>query len=124
MNGLLYSSPSTGEISRTCISILLYELAFSSVHCRKFIHVLLSMFLSINFWLIGFLFFFNLIDIFFSFVALMWSRGHVVLVNIWAEVLLLELGGALIAALMGIGPVIAKLEIGKTSVIDAEKEVI
>lgn len=57
MNGLLYSSPSTGEISHTCISILLYELAFSSVHCRKFIHVLLSMFLSINFWLIGFLFF-------------------------------------------------------------------
>ena len=54
----------------------------------------------------------------------MWSRGHVVPVNIWAEVLLLELDGALIAALMGIGPVIAKLEIGKTSVIVVEKEVI
>jgi hypothetical protein len=44
--------------------------------------------------------------------------------NIWAEVLLLELDAALIAALMGIGLVIAKLEIGRTSVIVVEREVI
>lgn len=59
--------------------------------------------------------------------VLLWNLqrgGHVVPENIWAEVLLLELDAALIAALMGIGLVIAKLEIGRTSVIVVEREVI
>ena len=45
-------------------------------------------------------------------------------VNIWAEVLLLEPGAALTVALMAIGPEIAKLGIGRTSVTDAGREVI
>lgn len=48
----------------------------------------------------------------------------VVLENIWAEVRLLDLVAALIVALMAIGPVIAKLETGRTSAIDVEKEAI
>lgn len=40
------------------------------------------------------------------------------------EVLLLDLDAALIVALMATGPVIAKLETGRTSVIVVEKEVI
>jgi hypothetical protein len=44
--------------------------------------------------------------------------------NFWVEALLLDLDVALIVALMAIGPVIAKLETGRTSVIVVEKEVI
>lgn len=44
--------------------------------------------------------------------------------NFWVEVPLLDLDAALIVALMAIGPVIAKLETGRTSVIVVEKEVI
>ena len=52
------------------------------------------------------------------------SRYLVVLENIWAEVLLQDLDAALIVALMATGLEIAKLETGRTSVIDVGKEVI
>jgi hypothetical protein len=96
--------------------------------------VLLSLSLSIlsYFGLNWFSIIFHLIDFFPPFVDLTWSRGHVVLVlvpvpvpeNFWVEALLLDLDVALIVALMAIGPVIAKLETGRTSVIVVEKEVI
>lgn len=48
----------------------------------------------------------------------------VVLENIWAEVVLLELVAALIVASMAIGLEIAKPETGRTNVTDVEKEAI
>lgn len=47
-----------------------------------------------------------------------------VLENIWVEALLLDLGVVLTAALMAIGLEIARLEIGRTSVIAVEREAI
>lgn len=47
-----------------------------------------------------------------------------VLVNILEGDLLLDLAVVSIVELMGIGPVIARLEIGKTSAIDVEREAI
>lgn len=46
-----------------------------------------------------------------------------VLGSTWVEVLLQARAAASIVALMAIGPVIARLETGKTSVIAVEKEV-
>lgn len=48
--------------------------------------------------------------------------GLVVLENIWAEALLLDLDAALIVVLMVTGLVIAKLETGRTSVIAVVRE--
>ena len=62
-------------------------------------------------------------DFLLSFVVLL-SRGHVVLENIWVEALLLDLGVALTVALMAIGLEIARLEIGRTSVIAVGREAI
>lgn len=59
--------------------------------------------------------------------VLLWNLqrgGHVVPEKFRVEVLLLDLDAALIVALMATGPVIAKLETGRTSVIVVEKEVI
>lgn len=58
-----------------------------------------------------------------SFLVLL-HRGHVVLENIWAEAPLLDLGVALTVALMAIGLEIARLEIGRTSVIVVGTEAI
>lgn len=52
------------------------------------------------------------------------SRHHVVPELLLAEILLLDLDAALIAALMVIGLVIAKLETGRTNVTAVEREVI
>ena len=60
-------------------------------------------------------------------VVLLWNlqKGvHVVPENIWVEVHLLDLDAALIVELMAIGPGIAKLETGRTSVTAVETEVI
>lgn len=60
-------------------------------------------------------------------VVLLWNlrKGFLVVpVNIWVVVLLLELGVALTVVLMAIGPEIAKLETGRTSVIIVVRGVI
>lgn len=109
--------PHNVQLMCICIVEKLYESSSSVFHTSKVVCAPLHF--SLNSYLFSFI---RLV--FHSFAAFAWSRAHVVPEITWAEVLLLDLDAALIAALMGIGPVTAKLETGRTSVIGVERGVI